>query len=86
MVTIDFKLADIKLEELLGLNAEVREKSVVRFHSYSQVIKLFTFFVKMRLKIYADISNVFILTRKLNNIFLKFHRSLLRTPKCIEIG
>ena len=80
MVTIDFKLADIKLEELLGLIAEVREKSVVRFRSYSH------FFVKMRLKIYADISNVFILTRKLNNIFLKFHRSLLRTPKCIEIG
>ena len=35
MVTIDLKLADIKLEELLGLNAEVREKSVVRFRSYS---------------------------------------------------
>ena len=34
MVTIDFKLADIKLEELLGLIAEVREKSVVRFRSY----------------------------------------------------
>ena len=80
MVTIDFKLADIKLEELLGLNAEVREK-ICR-----KISKLFTFFVKMQLKIYADISNVFILTRKLNSIFLKFHRSLLRTPKCIEIG
>ena len=39
MVTIDFKLADIKLEVLLGLNAEVREKSVVRFRSYSHFCK-----------------------------------------------
>ena len=35
---------------------------------------------------YADISKNFIPYKKINNIFLKFHHSLLRMPKSIEIG
>ena len=42
-VTIDCKLADIKLESSLRLLAEVREKSVG-----ARLSRLLTFFVKMR--------------------------------------
>ena len=54
---IDFKLADIKLESSEGYLLKLGK---IR----RRVSKFFTFFVTMRFKIYADISNVFIPTRK----------------------
>ena len=55
MVTIDFKLADIKLE---------RSEIIMKLEkNLSQDLKVISFFVKMRFNNF-DISHVFIPTRK----------------------
>ena len=79
MVTIDFKLADIKLESSEALLLKLGEKSVVGFQSYLH------FLLKCGFK-YKLISPTFYTCKKINNIFLKFHHSLLWMPTIIEIG
>ena len=55
---IDFELADIKLESSEAYFLKLIWEKICR-----RISKLFTFFVKIRFEIYADISNVFIPTR-----------------------
>ena len=80
MVTIDFKLADIKLESSEAFLLKLGKKSVVGFRSYLHFL-LKCSFIKYKL-----ISQTFYTCKKINNIFLKFHHSLLWMPTIIEIG
>ena len=76
MVTIDFKLTDIKLESSEALLLKLGEKSVVGY---------LHFLLKCSFK-YKLISPTFYTCQKINNIFLKFHHSLSWMPTIIEIG
>ena len=64
-----------KTRELLGLFAEVREKSIIGFLNYWNAV----------LNIYRYLKP-FYTFKKINNIFLKFDHSSLRMPNIIEIG
>ena len=64
MVTIYFKLADIKLESFEAYLLKFR-KAVEGFRKYLH------FFVKMQFQM--PISRMFHIYNKINNIFLKFH-------------
>ena len=59
---------------------------MIKGEIFRGVSDLFTFFVKTRFQIEADISYVFVPTRKSIKIFLKFNYSLLKMPKIVEIG
>ena len=73
MVTIDFKLTDVKLESSDALLLKLGEKSVVGFQSYLHLLLKCSFKYKL-------ISPTFYTCKKINNIFLKFHHSLLWMP------
>ena len=79
MVTIDFKLADIKLESSETYLLKLGEKSVAGFGSYLHFLSKCSFKYKL-------ISQTFYTCQKINNIFLKFHHSLSWMPTIIEIG
>ena len=78
MVTIDFKLADIKLESSEAFLLKLGEKSVVGFRSYLHLLLKCSFKYKL-------ISQTFYTCKKTNNIFLTFHHSLSWMPTIGEI-
>ena len=79
-VTIDFKIADIKLGSSSGLFAEVREKSVLGLQSYRHCLKKNAVFNINACRYLKG----FYTYKKINNSFLKFDHSLLRMPKNIK--
>ena len=79
MVTIDFKLADIKLDSSEA--HLVKSEKICR-----RVPKSLTFFCKKAVLNICRYLKRFYTYKKMNNIFLKFHSSLLRMPKVMEIG
>ena len=79
MVTIDFKLADIKLESSEAYLPKLEKKLSWGF----EIIDIFC--KKCGFK-HLPISQTFLYLQENNNIFLKFDHSLLRMPKIMEIG
>ena len=78
-VTIDFKLADIKLESSEAYLLMLEQ-------NLSEGWKLLTFFVKNVVLNICRCLKRFYTYKKINNSFLKFDYSFLRMPKIIEIG
>ena len=72
---IDFKLADIKLEKKRDLEKNL-SKSFQDIHIFCKnaVLNIYRYLERFYTK------------KKINNIFLVLHHSLLRMPKFIEIG
>ena len=77
-VTIDFKLADIKLESSEAYLPKL-EKSVIGFW-------IIDIFCKNEVLNICRYLKRFYTYKKINNIFLKFDHFLLRKPKIMEIG
>ena len=78
-VTIDFKLADIKLE-----CSDAHLPKVEKNLSYG--FEIIDIFCKNAVLNICRYLKRFYTCKKINNIFLKFDHSLLRMPKIIEIG
>ena len=79
MVTIDFKLANIKLEYSMAYLLKLGKICC-------RISKLFTFFRKNEVLNICPYLKRFYTKKKINVIFLNFHHSLVRMPKIIEIG
>ena len=78
-VTIDFKLADIKLESLEAYLPKLKK-------NLSYGFKIIDIFCKnVVLNIYRYLKR-FYTYKKINNNFLKFENSLLRMPKLMAIS
>ena len=73
MVTIDFKLADTKLE-----SSEAYLPKLI-----FEIIDTFCENAVLNIRRYLK---SFFTYKKINNIFLKFDHLLLRMPKIVEIG
>ena len=78
-VTIDFKLADIKLESSEAYLPKL-EKNL------SKGFEIIDIFCKNAFLNICRYLKCFYTYKKINNIFLKFDYSLLRMPKIIEIS
>ena len=79
MVTIAFKVADIKLESSKGYLLKLGKNLLWDF----EVIYIFRKNAVLNICRYLKGSYTY---KKINNIFLKFHYYLLRMPNIIEIG
>ena len=78
-VTIDFKLADMRLESSEAYLLKLEKIMSSRF----EIIDIFCENVVLNICRYLK---RFYIYKKVNNSFLKFDHSLLRMPKIIEIG
>ena len=79
MVTIDYKVADIKLESseayLLKLGENLsRDFEVISIFRKNEVLNI------------CQYPKGFYIYKKISNIFLKFHHYLSRMQKIVEIG
>ena len=79
MVTIDFKLADTKLKSTEAYLLKLGKNLLQEF----KVIYIFCKNVVLNICQYLK---GFYTYKKINSIFIKFHNSLIRMPKIIEIG
>ena len=79
MVTIEFKLADIKLESSEAYLLRLEKNLSYGF----EVIDSFCKNSVLNVCRYLERSYSY---KKINKILLKFHHSLLRMPEIIEIG
>ena len=79
MVTIAFKVADIKLESSKGYLLKLGKNLLWDF----EVIYIFRKNAVLNICRYLKGSYTY---KKINYVFLKFHYCLLRMPKIIEIG
>ena len=79
MITIDFKIADIKLESSQAYLLKL-EKNL------SSGFEVIDIFYKNAVLNACQYLKRFYAYKKINNSFLKFYYSLLRMQKLVEIG